>query len=65
MVVESIEIARRPEDVFAYVSQVDRHPEWQDNLLLGKLIAPLAHRDAAKRVPEYQARLKELLERGG
>jgi uncharacterized protein YndB with AHSA1/START domain len=145
MVVESIEIARRPEDVFAYVSQVDRHPEWQDNLvssewqsegppqagmrivqvrrlpggrrrftlelteydpprrmairgldgpmrpvgnitiepvadgsgsrltqrldlqghgLLGKLIAPLARRDAAKRVPRYQARLKGLLERG-
>jgi uncharacterized membrane protein len=30
----------------------------------GKLIAPLARRDAAKRVPQDQARLKELLEAG-
>jgi uncharacterized membrane protein len=145
VVVESIEIARRPEEVFAYLDQVDRHPEWQENLvsvtpqaegppqvgsrivqvrrvpggpreftlevsehdpprkvafrgldgpvrpvgsvtiesvadgsrsrvtqqldleghgLLGKLIAPLARRDAAKQVPKNQARLKELLERG-
>jgi uncharacterized membrane protein len=145
MVVESIEIARRPEEVFAYLDQVDRQPEWQENLvsvkrqtegpprvgsrvvqvrrlpggtreftlelsehdpprkisfrgvdgrvrpvgsitiepvgdgsrsrltqaldlqghgLLGKLIASLALRDAAKQVPKTQARLKELLERG-
>jgi uncharacterized protein YndB with AHSA1/START domain len=145
MVVESIEIARRPEEVFAYLDQVDRHPEWQENLVsaeeqtegppgvgtrvvqvrrvpggprsftlevsehdpprklafrgldgpvrpvgsvtvepvgdgsrsrviqqldlrghgvLGKLIAPLARRDAAKQLPKNQARLKEMLERG-
>jgi uncharacterized membrane protein len=143
MIVESIEIARRPEEVFAYINQVDRHPEWQEKLdsvepetegpphvgtriaqvrrvpggsreftlavtehdpprkiswrglngpvrpvgtvtvepsddgsrsrltlqldlqghgLLGKLIAPLARRDAGKQVPKDQARLKELLE---
>jgi len=33
MVANSIEIARRPEDVFAYVEQVDRHPEWQEKLV--------------------------------
>ena len=144
MIVESIEIARRPEEVFAYVDQVERHPEWQENLvdvekqtegppgvgtrvvqvrrvpggprsftlevsehdpprkisfrgldgpvrpvgsvtiepvgdgshsrvtqqldlrghgLIGKLVAPLARRDAAKQFPKNQARLKESLER--
>jgi uncharacterized membrane protein len=28
-IVESIEIDRSPEDVFAYVDQLDRHGEWQ------------------------------------
>ena len=32
--------------------------------LMGKLVAPLARRDARKRVPEDQARLKERLESG-
>jgi uncharacterized protein YndB with AHSA1/START domain len=145
MVVESIEIARRPEEVFAYIDQLERHTEWQENLisvrrqtdepprvgtrivhvrrvpggpreftieitehdpprqvsvrgvdgpvrpvatitiepvadgsrsrftqrldlqghgLLGKLVAPLARRDAAKAVPKNQVQLKELLERG-
>jgi uncharacterized membrane protein len=31
---------------------------------MGKLIAPLARRDAARRIPEDQARLKRLLEAG-
>lgn len=145
MIVESIEIARRPEEVFAYLDQLDRHVEWQENLvsvkqetegpprvgtrlvqartvpggqreftlevtehdpprklsvrglngpvrpvgtltiepladgtrsrltqqldlqghgLFGKLIAPVARRDARKQVPKGQARLKELLESG-
>lgn len=144
MVANSIEIARRPEEVFAYVEQADRHPEWQEKLLsskpetegplrvgsrieqvrrvpggprkftievtehepprkiswraingpvrpvgtvtvepaddgsrsrltvqidlrghglLGKLIAPLASRDAARQLPRDHARLKERLER--
>ena len=29
----SIEIARSPEDVFAYITDVPRHPEWQDGLV--------------------------------
>jgi uncharacterized membrane protein len=29
----SIEIARSPEDVFAYIADVPRHPEWQDGLV--------------------------------
>ena len=33
MVVKSIEIARTPEEVFAYIDQVDRHPEWQEKLV--------------------------------
>jgi uncharacterized membrane protein len=36
MVVKSIEIARTPEEVFAYVDQVDRHPEWQEKLVSSK-----------------------------
>ena len=31
--VASIEIARRPEDVFAYVMDPTRLPEWQESLL--------------------------------
>jgi uncharacterized protein YndB with AHSA1/START domain len=30
---ETIEIGRPPHDVFAYVSDMARHPEWQDKLL--------------------------------
>jgi uncharacterized protein YndB with AHSA1/START domain len=29
----TIEIGRPPQDVFAYVSDLARHPEWQDKLL--------------------------------
>jgi hypothetical protein len=32
-IVTSIEIARRPEDVFAYVIDPARLPEWQESLL--------------------------------
>jgi uncharacterized membrane protein len=30
---ESIEIHRRPEDVFAYLDDAQRHPEWQDQVV--------------------------------
>lgn len=143
-IVASIEIARSPEDVFAYLDQLDRHGEWQEQIVdvrvetdgptrvssravetrripggkvkatyeitehdpprkaafrvisgpvrpsgaitvepvgdgsrsrltleldfaghgIGKLLAPLAARDARKRVPQDQARLKERLESG-
>lgn len=33
----SVEIARAPEDVFAYLSDVSRHPEWQDGLVSAAL----------------------------
>jgi uncharacterized protein YndB with AHSA1/START domain len=29
----SVEIARSPEDVFAYITDVSRHPEWQEGLV--------------------------------
>jgi|SRR5581483_10940937 len=140
-VTSSIEVARTPEDVWAYLDQVERHVEWQGELLesrletpppvrvgsigverrrvpggvrqfryeitehdpprrmafrvlngpvrpagamsvaptagggsrvsfdiefhghgLGKLLAPLASRDATKRIPEHMRRLKERLE---
>jgi uncharacterized membrane protein len=145
VITERIEIGRTPEDVFAYLDRLERHPEWQGNLVdvkvetegpprvgtrvaetrkvpggtrgytyevtehepprrfafrvldgpvrpvgtvtiepvgdgsrsrvtleldfhghgVGKLIAPLARRDARKTIPQDQARLKERLESGG
>ena len=144
MITESVEIDRRPEDVFAYLDQLDRHGEWQGTIIstrvetegptrvgsravdrrkvpggprdipyevtehdpprkvsfrgtsgpvrpvgsvrveplddgsrsrvtleldlqgqgIGKLVAPLARRQAAKQVPQDQAKLKERLESG-
>jgi uncharacterized protein YndB with AHSA1/START domain len=144
MITNSVEIDRRPEEVFAYLDQLDRHAEWQGNLMstrvetegptrvgsravdrrrvpggprdipyevtehdpprrvsfrgtagpvrpvgtvtvepvgdgsrsrvsleldlvghgLGKLVAPLARRQAAREVPQDQRRLKERLEAG-
>jgi len=142
MIVESVEIDRAPEEVFAYLDQVERHGEWQGQIVsveletegptrvgtrvretrrvpggpremtyevsqhepprkssfrgldgpvravgtvtvepvgegsrsrvtleldlqghgIGKLVAPLARRAAAKQVPKDQARLKQMLE---
>jgi uncharacterized membrane protein len=144
MITEAIEIDRRPEEVFAYLDQLDRHGEWQGAIVstrvetegptrvgsravdtrrvpggprdvryevtehdpprkvsfrgtdgpvrpvgtvtieplgdgsrsrvqleldlqghgLGKLVAPFARRQAAKEVPQDQARLKQRLESG-
>ena len=33
---ESIEINRSPEDVFAYLDDVERHGEWQDQIVGGR-----------------------------
>ena len=30
---ESIEISRRPEDVFAYIDDLARHGEWQESIV--------------------------------
>jgi uncharacterized membrane protein len=35
-IVESIEIARTPEDVYAYIDQLDRHGEWQEAIVSSK-----------------------------
>jgi uncharacterized membrane protein len=37
MIVESIEIARPPEEVFAYLDQLERHGEWQEEIVSTKL----------------------------
>lgn len=37
-IVESIEIARTPEDVFAYIDTLDRHGEWQEAIVSSKTI---------------------------
>ena len=36
-IVESVEINRRPEDVFAYLDQLDRHKEWDDQILTTRI----------------------------
>jgi len=144
MIIDTIEIDRTPEEVFAYLDQLERHGEWQDAIVnttvqtegptrvgsratdtrripggqreftyeitehdpprrtsfrgqdgpvrpvgtvtvepakdgsssrvtlefdlkghgFGKVLAPLARRDARKRIPRDQARLKERLEAG-
>jgi len=33
MIVDSVEINRSPEEVFAYLDQLDRHGEWQESIL--------------------------------
>jgi len=33
MITNTVEIARRPEDVFAYLDQLDRYVEWQEDLI--------------------------------
>jgi uncharacterized membrane protein len=37
VITNSIEIERRPEDVFAYLDQLDRHSEWQADLIASRL----------------------------
>ena len=36
-IIESVEIARPPEDVFAYLDQLDRHGEWQNEIISAKV----------------------------
>ena len=35
-IVHSIEIARSPEDVFAYIDELERHGEWQSRIVSSK-----------------------------
>ena len=37
MIKDSIEIKRPAEEVFAYLDQLDRHPEWQSSLVSAKV----------------------------
>jgi uncharacterized protein YndB with AHSA1/START domain len=37
---ESVEIARSPEEVFAYLSELDRHGEWQEGIVSSKIVTP-------------------------
>ena len=37
-IVETVEIARSPEDVFAYLSELDRHSEWQGQVMASELV---------------------------
>jgi uncharacterized membrane protein len=37
-IVESVEIDRRPEDVFAYLDQLDKHAEWQEQIVSTEIL---------------------------
>jgi uncharacterized protein YndB with AHSA1/START domain len=37
VITHSIEIERRPEDVFAYLDQLDRHKEWQGSVVRSRI----------------------------
>jgi hypothetical protein len=39
-IVESVEISRSPDDVFAYLDQLDRHGEWQQAIVSSGDITP-------------------------
>jgi len=36
-IIHSVEIARRPEDVFAYLEALERHGEWQDGIISARV----------------------------
>jgi uncharacterized membrane protein len=38
VIVHTIEIDRAPEDVFAYLDQVDKHSEWQEGLVGSRVV---------------------------
>jgi uncharacterized protein YndB with AHSA1/START domain len=38
MIVETIEIDRPPEEVFAYLDDLDRHSEWQNDLVTSRKV---------------------------
>lgn len=38
MITHSIEIDRRPEDVYAYLDQLDRHKEWQSSIVRTRIV---------------------------
>lgn len=40
MITHSIEIDRRPEDVFAYLDDLERHGEWQEEIVTTKVEGP-------------------------
>jgi len=44
----SIEIARRPEDVFAYLDQLSRHGEWQEQIVSVRVDTDGATREGTK-----------------
>ena len=38
MITHSVEVNRRPEDVFAYLEQLERYVEWQENLISTRVV---------------------------
>src|SRR5439155_16543487 len=39
MIVSTVEIDRPPAEVFAYLNELDRHPEWQEDLIGSKVVS--------------------------
>jgi hypothetical protein len=57
---ESIEISRRPEDVFAYVTDFSHSPEWQGAVVSAPPEGDPSPRLGAKAVVTRRAGLREL-----
>jgi len=39
MIVSTVEIDRPQAEVFAYLNELDRHPEWQEDLISSKIVS--------------------------
>src|SRR5439155_26141886 len=39
MIISTIEIDRPQAEVFAYLNELDRHPEWQEDLISSKIVS--------------------------
>jgi uncharacterized protein YndB with AHSA1/START domain len=66
-VVESIEISRRPEDVFSYVADASHHPEWIDSVVSARRedAGPLAVGStvlATRRIGPWKVRITERMD---
>ena len=66
-IVESIEISRRPEDVFPYVADASHHPEWIDSVISARRedAGPLAVGStvlATRRVGLWKLRITERMD---
>lgn len=65
MIKSSVEINRKPDDVFAYIAQLDKHGEWQEAIISSKknLKAPLVSAHVILNSEKCQVALEKLRRR--